>query len=132
MADLFEKAARLKLRFATPKGFLTVEDLFDLPLTSTTGKANLDDLARELNKELKAKSQESFVEDRPKADEAAQAKFEVVLSVIQTRKEELKAAKVAAEKRDTRQRVLEIIDRKQNAALESKSLEELTTLVNSL
>ena len=31
---MFQKASRLKLRFDSPKGLLSVEDLWDLPLTS--------------------------------------------------------------------------------------------------
>ena len=60
---MFEQASRLKLRFTTARGSLSVEDLWDLPLTSTTGKPNLDDIAKSLNRELRATSEEtSFVE----------------------------------------------------------------------
>ena len=34
---MFEQAARLKLRFETSRGLLSVEDLWDLPLTSARG-----------------------------------------------------------------------------------------------
>lgn len=43
---MFIKASRTKLRFESPKGLLSVEDLWDLPLISTMGKANLDDIAK--------------------------------------------------------------------------------------
>ena len=36
--DIFKQATKLKLRFSSVRGDLTVEDLWDLPLTS---KSNL-------------------------------------------------------------------------------------------
>ena len=54
MADLFEKAVRTKLRFETSKGQLSLEEVCDLPLTSTTGKTNLYDIARTFRRELKS------------------------------------------------------------------------------
>jgi hypothetical protein len=50
--NLFEKASRLKLRFSSPAGLLTVEDLWDLPLSAQAKVANLDDIAKGLNKTL--------------------------------------------------------------------------------
>ena len=49
--DIFEQASRLKLRFPSPLGTLSTEDLWHLPLTSTTGKANLNDIGKALNYE---------------------------------------------------------------------------------
>jgi hypothetical protein len=37
--NIFEQATRAKIRFSTPVGMLSVEDLWDLPLTSTQGQA---------------------------------------------------------------------------------------------
>jgi hypothetical protein len=52
--DIFEKASREKLRFSTSQGQFSVEDLWNLPLTSPSGRSvNLYDIANGLNKELK-------------------------------------------------------------------------------
>ena len=37
--NIFETAARNKVRFESSKGLVTVEDLFDAPLTSKNGGA---------------------------------------------------------------------------------------------
>ena len=47
--NIFEQASRNKLRFDTNiKGVISTEDLWDLPLTSDTGRVNLDDIAKAL------------------------------------------------------------------------------------
>ena len=107
--NIFEQASRLRLRFDTPKGMLTAEDLWDLPLTSGTGKANLDDIARGLHRELKDASTESFVVKPPQADESLQISFDVVKHVIDIRLAENEEARVKTENREKKQRILELI-----------------------
>lgn len=132
MSDLFLTAARKKLRFASPKGLLTVEDLFDLPLTSNTGKANLDDVARGLHLQLKESTQISFVSDSPQVDDEAQVGLEIVKQVIAIRKAEKDELSRQAEKAATRQKIMALIDQKKDAALGEKSIEDLTALLASL
>lgn len=49
MSDLFLAASRAKLRFATVQGSLSVEDLWDLPLTTSRGnKASIESIGAEL------------------------------------------------------------------------------------
>ena len=59
MSDLFERATRQKLRFETTSGNISVEDVWSLPLSS--GKLNLNDLAKALNKEIKTFDEEDFI-----------------------------------------------------------------------
>lgn len=128
---LFEKAVRLKLRFDTPKGALTIEDLWDLPLTSTRN-ANLDDIAKDLNRKLKDDGNHSFVAETTAADEVLQLKFNVVKHVIDVRLAENAAAKAATDKKLQKERILEIIARKQDEKLAGSSLEELQGMLAAL
>ena len=59
--NLFEYATRTVLRFASTRGLISVEQLWDVPLRSNDG-FDLDAIARSLSQELKSVSEESFVE----------------------------------------------------------------------
>lgn len=125
--ELFEQASRARLRFVTGKGALTVEDLWALPLQSTVGAANLDALAMDLHAAVQAdKTAVSFVNPSASGpDRETMLAFEVVKRVIEVRVQERDAAAAAKKTAETKQKLMEIIDRKQSAALEGKSLEEL-------
>lgn len=130
---MFEKATRLKLRFDTPKGLLSVEDLWDLPLTSTVGKANLDDVAKALSRKLKAADEESFV--APSTNSAAtadQLKFDIVKHIIGVRLRENEAKAAKAANKEELARLQEIIASKQDEALKGLTLEELQARAKQL
>jgi hypothetical protein len=131
---MFEKATRLKLRFDSPKGALTTEDLWDLPLSSATSRANLDDIARGLHRELKATIDEvSFVQPvTAKADDELQLKFDVVKRVIEVRVAERDAAKALAERREKKQRIMELIAKKQDEKLSETSIEDLERMLEAV
>jgi hypothetical protein len=122
---IFEKASRLKLRFATPKGDLTVEDLWDLPLSSVTGKANLDDIAKAFHAKTVTPGNISFVTEAPAVSDEDAVGFEIVKHIIKVRMDENKA-KAEAGKRVERMRVLEeILAKKEQASLENMDAEAL-------
>lgn len=130
---MFEKANRLKLRFASPQGSLTAEDLWDLPLTSTrSNQANLNEIAKTISRQLKEAGEEDFVNPKSGADEVLQLKLDVVKHVIQVRQTENEATRAAAERKEKKERLLELIARKQDQQLEGKSLEELQAMVAAL
>lgn len=134
MDKQFQQASQLKLRFPTAAGHLSVEDLFDLPLTSATGRVNLNDIAKDLQREVKAQTEvTSFVDTMPSGpDEVLELKFSLVKDVIAVRVAERDAAANAQKKRDEKQKLLALIAKKSDEALEGRSLEELTAMVNAL
>ena len=130
--SMFEKADRMKLRFDTVKGPLAAEDLWDLPLTSTTGRANLDDIAKGLFRQLKESDEVSFVQPAQSTDKVTQLKFEIVKHVIEVRVAERDAAELARKNKEKKQLILGIIAQKENEQLSNTSLDELRTMVQSM
>lgn len=131
--NLFENASRLKLRFDTPRGSLSIEDLWDLPLISRTGNINLDDIARDLHRQVRETDGEvSFVTPAQGPNETLQLSFELVKHVIGVRVAERDAAAEAAVRKEKKQRLLELIARKEDETLAGKSLEELRAMVEGL
>jgi hypothetical protein len=133
---MYDKATRLKLRFDSPPGLvpqgqLSVEDLWDLPLTSVK-RVNLDDIAVLLNKELKATDSVSFVNNTSRANEVTKLKFDIVLDVIRVKKEENEAEQAKRTNAEKKQKILALIDQKRDGELASKSVEELLALAKDL
>jgi len=126
----FMDATRRKLRFESHIGFLSVEDLWDLPLTSQKG-VSLDQLAVSLSKTLR-EGTESFVDASRSGDEKLTLKFTIIKQIIDLRLAERDAAKAAREKAEKKQKILAILERKQDAALENASAEELQTILATL
>ena len=126
MEQLFEKASRLKLRFKSQMGLITVEDLWDLNLTS------LDSIAKDLNRQIKAEAEESFITVKSKANTALELAFDIVKHVIKVKLEEAEVKKLAAEKKARKAQIMELISQKQNEALSAKSIEELQAELDNL
>lgn len=123
--NIFEQASRKKLRFASNKGDLTTEQLWDLPLTSRTG-FDLDTVARTVNTDLKATAEESFVATTSNtARQLNELKLEVVKFVIADKIAAQEAAKSAANRRAERDRLLEILNQKQDQELLNMSADEI-------
>lgn len=117
--NIFEKAARLKLRFGTAKGEVSIEELWDLSLTS------LDNLARAVNKRLKEESEESFIAKRSMANTELELKLDVLKHVIATKQDENEIARTKAEKKAQVEFMKTLLQKKKLDALESLPVEEI-------
>lgn len=124
---MFDQATRLKLRFESKKGALSTEDLWDLPLTT------LNDIAKALHKEVESGDEISFIEPTPTAaNRTAVLKFDIVKHVITTRLNENAAAAAVKAKKESRQRLLEVLERKENQALEQLSVDQIRAMIDAL
>jgi hypothetical protein len=128
---MFEKAARLKLRFDTGVGLVTAEDLWDLPLTSIR-QVNLDDLARVLHRQIKDAETESFVTKTSSAGEKLQLRFDIVKRVIDVKLAEREEAATRAANQEKKQRLLELIAKKKDGQLADMPVEELEAMAAAL
>ena len=127
---MFAQATRLKLRFSSTRGLLSVEELWDLPLR---GKLSLDTLAISAKKELEASekdSVDSFVDQRGSIkDPELELRLEILKHIISVRLSEENEAKDRKAKRDHNQKILALIDMKKERELEGLSVEELEKLL---
>jgi len=130
---MFDLATRQKLRFDTMRGSLSVEELWDLPLTSPTGKPNLDSIALDLHQQLRGTGDVvSFVDEGARADKTVQLKFDVVKHIIDTRKQEARTALDARKRAETKQQLLAALERKQTSAIDAMSEEDLRKRIAEL
>lgn len=130
--NMFEQASIQKFRFDSPKGLLNVEDLWSLPLVSGSGKANLDDIAKGLHRQLKNSDDVSFVTPSSKTDKSLQMKFDIVKYIIDVIVAENAAANDASARADKKQQILRIIANKETEELASASIEDLKKLADSM
>ena len=118
---MFEKASRLKLRF-TYCGQISVEDLWDL-----TPK-QLDLLYSDLATKKKQLATESLIEPR-EANSEIDLRIELVKHVFEVKKAEADARRIAAAQAERRQKILEVMHRKDEEGLLGKSMEELEAML---
>lgn len=132
--NMFETATRSKLRFASSRGELSVEQLWDVPLRARTGDDfNLDAVAKAANKVLKGLTEESFVStERTPAVARAETALELIKYVIATKLAEEKAAAKRAENKLEREKLLAILAEKQAGKLSELSEKEIQRRINAL
>lgn len=120
--NLFEIASREKYRYPY-KGFISSEQLWDLPLSS------LDEIYKTLNKEQKKQDEDSLM-STPTGDCELSNKIEIVKYIFSVKKQEKENRKKEAEKAAKQQRILEILAQKQDAALMNLSEDELRKMLD--
>lgn len=123
--NLFELATRCKYRFPY-RGQITIEDLWDLRST------DLDSVFKTLNVEAKKASEESLLEPKTEKDEELSNKIEIIKYIVSTKLAEQAAKESEKANKEKKQKLLAIKARREEAALENISDEQLNKMINEL
>ena len=124
--NIFEQASRNKLRFPSIRNELTAEQLWDLPLQSKSG-FDLDSVAKAVNTELKSLTAESFipsVRSNPRKTELELA-LAVVVHIITVRVDENAKKVLEAERTARKAKLMDALERKQDAELLGMSSDQI-------
>lgn len=122
--DIFKYAVKNKLRF-NYKGVCTIEDLYDIPLTS------LDRMYGELKKQQKGFGEDSLLNKKSSEEKEVGIKIEIIEAIVADRLADIDKAKKAQQTRDRNRRIAEIIADKEDASLREMSLEDLKAMLTS-
>jgi hypothetical protein len=122
---MFELASRSKLR-CSYRGLISAEDLWDLK------PEVLDEIYRATNAELKEMSEDSLLGKKDTGSAVLELQVAIVKHVFEVKVEEAEARKNDRERKAKKERILEIIAKKQDEDLEGKSLDELKALAESM
>ena len=124
--SIFKEAAKLKLRFKA-KGNMSVEDLFDLPLTSKDG-VSLNDIAKEIYKNIKEDSGVDFVGEVIETDRIEELKLQIVKEIIKDKKDDINSKDESEVKKSHNANIDKLIAAKEAEALSNLSIEDLKAL----
>jgi hypothetical protein len=130
--NIFEYATRNKLRFASARGELTVEQLWEVPLRSRDD-FNLNAVAKAAHKAWKDITEDSFVEMTKTPEHARrESALALVQYVIEVKLAEEAAAKKRAENRVEKEKLLAILAEKQDGKLSALSEKQLKERIAAL
>lgn len=122
---MFEYAVRNKLRFPY-KGMISVEDLWDLNVRE------LDSVFKTLNAQVKKSQEESLLATKSKEDEVLTTQIDIVKHIVRIKQDEEAARLFAKERKEKQQKLMELINKKQDEDLNNKSIEELQAMLAEL
>ena len=128
MVDIFEQAARVKLRFDSHKGLLSIEEVWDLSL------ASLDTFAKTVNKRLREAEEESFIPavHQPRVLSYDALRLDILKHVIAVKVTERDLARKKADDRAKLARLKDLLAAKEDDAFKSMSQEEILKQITEL
>ena len=118
---LYKNASKLKLRFQTTVGTLSVEQLWDLNLSQLTSAI------KSVKKILKKNDDDelSFLDEKNTVDTENELRFAILKDIFLEKKSELEKVKTEAERKRQREKLLSLIEEKKEETLRSLDVDEL-------
>lgn len=123
--NLFEIATRNSYRF-NYKGVMTVEDLWSLRVE------DLDAIFKMLNRQKKTADEDSLLATKSAEDQDLANKIDIVRYIVSVKLAEAAERVSAAEKKAQRDKILEIVAKKKDKALEDMGIEDLMKKLEEL
>jgi len=123
--NIFEYAVENKLRFPY-KGNISTEDLYQLSVS------DLDTIYKTLKREAKRNGEESLLATKSNDDVALDTKIEIVKYIVEKKLAQVEARKTAAANKAKKDKILSILEEKQDAALKNMSEEDLRKMLETL
>ena len=123
---MYKQASRMKLRFQTNKGNLSVEQLWDLSL------ADLALAIKAVNSVIKESEKEdelSFLSTEKQPNSIAQTQFNILKDIYVTKSSEIEDRKTEREVKAYNQKILALIKEKEDGDLREMSKEQLEKLL---
>lgn len=123
--NLFEIATRNRYRF-NYKGVMTVEDLWSLRVE------DLDAIFKMLNRQKKTADEDSLLATKSAEDQDLANKIDIVRYIVSVKLAEAAERVSAAEKKAQRDKIMEIVAKKRDKALEDMGIEDLMKKLEEL
>lgn len=123
--NLFEIATRNRYRF-NYKGVMTVEDLWSLRVE------DLDAIFKMLNRQKKTADEDSLLATKSAEDQDLANKIDIVRYIVSVKLAEAADRVSAAEKKAQRDKIMEIVAKKKDKALEDMGIEDLMKKLEEL
>lgn len=123
--NLFENATRNRYRF-NYKGVMTVEDLWSLRVE------DLDAIFKMLNRQKKTADEDSLLATKSAEDQDLANKIDIVRYIVSVKLAEAAERVSAAEKKAQRDKIMEIVAKKKDKALEDMGIEDLMKKLEEL
>ena len=123
--NLFEIATRNRYRF-NYKGVMTVEDLWSLRVE------DLDAIFKMLNRQKKTADEDSLLATKSAEDQDLANKIDIVRYIVSVKLAEAAERVSAAEKKAQRDKIMEIVTKKKDKALEDMGIDDLMKKLEEL
>lgn len=123
--NLFEIATRNRYRF-NYKGVMSVEDLWSLRVE------DLDAIFKMLNRQKKTADEDSLLATKSAEDQDLANKIDIVRYIVSVKLAEAAERVSAAEKKAQRDKIMEIVAKKKDKALEDMGIEDLMKKLKEL